>query len=158
MSESSPSGPREEQVSQAVDEFFHLQDLGQFPDVREFSQRYPGVEDELVRLLPALAVFRNTLGIPSAAPQASSQSNNELGDYQLLQEIGRGGMGTVYLAKQISADRQVALKVLNGSLGDGSDCYERFRIEAQILARWKHDKIFQVYEGGKAGECAFVSM
>jgi predicted Ser/Thr protein kinase len=68
------------------------------------------------------------------------------GRYEILGEIGHGGMGVVYRARQISLDRIVALKVLSANLVDDEDFRERFRQEAKIIARLTHPNIVHVYD------------
>jgi serine/threonine-protein kinase len=75
-------------------------------------------------------------------------SGRRLGDYQLLRRLGRGGMAEVYLAEQLSLKRQVAFKVLKGSLA-GDDAYiRRFHHEAQAAAKLVHANIVQIHEVG----------
>lgn len=77
-----------------------------------------------------------------------------LGDYELLEELGRGGMGIVYRAKQRSVNRLVALKVIRPdrlasmSLSNQKKTVDRFRIEAEAAARINHDNLVTVYEVG----------
>ncbi|MDP6839367.1 MAG: serine/threonine-protein kinase [Planctomycetota bacterium] len=73
-----------------------------------------------------------------------------LGAYRVLETLGSGGMGTVYLAEQESPRRKVALKVLR-SLTASPEEAQRFRLEADVLARLRHPNIAQVYEAGVAG-------
>ena len=62
----------------------------------------------------------------------------QLGDFEIGREIGRGGMGIVYEARQVSLNRKVALKVLAGSLGLTSKAVVRFRREAEAAAKLHH--------------------
>jgi serine/threonine protein kinase len=73
----------------------------------------------------------------------------DLGDtrYQLLEEIGRGGMGIVYLARDTQLERQVAVKVLNATDGSG-EAADRLLAEARILARLEHPGIVPVHDAG----------
>jgi predicted Ser/Thr protein kinase len=68
------------------------------------------------------------------------------GKFEVLDEIGHGGMGVVYRARQVSLDRIVALKMLSARLVDDEQFQERFRQEAKIIARLNHPNIIQVYD------------
>ena len=84
-------------------------------------------------------------------------SGRRLGDYQLLRRLGRGGMAEVYLAEQVSLKRQVAFKVLRGSLA-GDDAYiRRFHHEAQAAAKLVHANIVQIHEVGCLDGIHFIA-
>jgi len=90
----------------------------------------------------------------------SSDSDNlrRLGDFELLRELGRGGMGIVYEARQVSLNRKVALKVLSGSLGLTSKAVQRFRREAEAAAKLHHTNIVPVYATGEEDSTHFYAM
>jgi serine/threonine protein kinase len=71
-----------------------------------------------------------------------------LGDFEIREEIGRGGMGQVYKARQISLDRDVAIKILPGNLSEVEEFRERFDLEAKVVASLIHENILQVYSKG----------
>src|SRR5205823_3859091 len=81
-----------------------------------------------------------------------------LGDFEILREIGRGGMGVVYEARQISLNRRVALKVLSGSLGLTAKAVQRFRQEAEAAAKLHHTNIVPVYATGEVDGTHFYAM
>ncbi|MHC4178895.1 MAG: serine/threonine-protein kinase, partial [Planctomycetota bacterium] len=99
---------------------------------------------------------------PGGAPSVSSLE--EFGNYESLEEIGRGGMGVVYRARQRSANRTVALKVIRRDRLEAlprdthTSALERFRQEAQAAARLEHENIVTVYEVGEVDRQPFFSM
>src|SRR6516225_9168057 len=81
-----------------------------------------------------------------------------LGDFEILRELGRGGMGVVYEARQLSLNRKVALKVLSGGLGLTPHAVQRFRREAEAAARLHHTNIVPVYATGEQNGTHFYAM
>ena len=81
-----------------------------------------------------------------------------LGPYELLEEIGKGGMATVYRAYQPSTDRQVAVKVIHRSLADNAAELERFQREARMIARLEHPHILPVYDYNGAYAPPYIVM
>jgi len=78
--------------------------------------------------------------------------------FELLEELGEGGMGTVYRARQLSLDRLVAIKVLPRNVSKDKDHIERFLIEAKIAASLKHNNLVQVYEAGQVDDQYYFVM
>lgn len=107
--------------------------------------------DELPTLTPTPDVEKLPSTILYSGPAA------ELGKYELLAELGRGGMGVVYKARQKDLDRIVALKMILGSQLAGPEQVERFHTEARAAARLRHPNIVQVLEAGEiAGQHYFA--
>src|SRR5713226_2250520 len=91
------------------------------------------------------------------APENESE-NLRLGDFEIIREIGRGGMGVVYEALQVSLNRKVALKVLSGGLGLTPKAVQRFRREAEAAAKLHHTNIVPVYATGEENGTHFYAM
>src|SRR5271169_1329184 len=84
---------------------------------------------------------------PSGKPiqPEADLTGRTLGDYLLLRRLGQGGMGQVYLAEQLSLKRKVALKLLRPELAANLTALQRFKAEAEAVARATHANIVQVY-------------
>ncbi|HEV3232086.1 MAG TPA: serine/threonine-protein kinase, partial [Candidatus Dormibacteraeota bacterium] len=78
--------------------------------------------------------------------------------FAFTRELGRGAMGRVFLAQQLSLDRPVAVKQLRGASQQGSTALERFRREGRALARMAHDNIVAVYDMADAGDDLYLVM
>ncbi|MCB9853333.1 MAG: serine/threonine protein kinase [Phycisphaerales bacterium] len=95
------------------------------------------------------------------APDVVAQASQEIGAYRIVREIGRGGMGIIYEARQESPSRRVALKVLRPGLVD-REMLKRFQHEAHVLGQLQHSGIAQIFEAGVAdtplGEQPFLVM
>ncbi|HMF15486.1 MAG TPA: protein kinase [Gemmataceae bacterium] len=85
-------------------------------------------------------------------------ANRRLGDFEILRELGRGGMGVVYEARQVSLNRKVALKVLSGGLGLTPRAVQRFHREAEAAAKLHHTNIVPVYATGEQDGTHFYAM
>jgi serine/threonine-protein kinase len=109
--------------------------------------------------------YADTLEMPIAGTLAPSadwereQIINHLGaQYQVVREIGRGGMGVVFLARDIALHRLVAIKVLRYEFASSEDHRERFRREARMTARLSHPNIVPVHTFGEANEFVYIVM
>ncbi len=86
------------------------------------------------------------------------EPRQSLGNYRLVREIGRGSMGTVYLAHQESLGRDLAIKVLPAELTREADFLERFKREARIAASLRHPNIIQVFDAAESDGCHYLVM
>lgn len=82
----------------------------------------------------------------------------KLGGYRIIRELGRGGLGVVYLANQVSLDRPVALKTILGKIAASSKAISRFTREAYAAAQLVHHNVVQIYDLGRDGQTNFFSM
>lgn len=92
------------------------------------------------------------------APPKGPDEIGRLKQYRVLQAIGVGGMGMVFLAEDTRLRRQVALKVIKPELLERQDLHERFLTEARAIAAVEHDNIVVIYEAGDAGSIPYLVM
>ncbi|HTK76608.1 MAG TPA: serine/threonine-protein kinase, partial [Gemmataceae bacterium] len=118
--------------------------------VDAFLGEHPEHGDDLRRMLPAMRVLAglDSFDAPTAPDRESGGSPRELGDFRLLRELGRGGMGIVYEAEQLSLNRRVALKVLPFAGALDPRQLQRFRHEAQAAAMLHHPNVVPVFGVG----------
>ena len=146
-------------------EFAERYRRGEQPSLTEYADRYPDLAAEIRELFPMLALIERAGSSaepppePSAAPpRRDSALPERLGDYRILREIGRGGMGVVYEAVQESLGRHVALKVLDPNRAAGPVALARFRREARTAALLHHSNIVPVYATGEQDGMHFYAM
>jgi serine/threonine protein kinase len=134
----------EERIGQVADEFTQRLNRGERPDVEEYARRHPEIAGHLRDVLSALQLLRS----PDTDLAGPGTPSGTLGDFRLLREVGRGGMGVVYEAEQISLRRRVALKVLPFAAALDPRHLQRFLNEAQAAAWLHHANIVPVYAVG----------
>jgi serine/threonine protein kinase/WD40 repeat protein/Tfp pilus assembly protein PilF len=145
-------------------EFVERHRNGQHPPLSEYTARHPDLAADIRELFPALVQIEKLkpgkdTGAFESAPVSSDEARlGRLGDYRIVREVGRGGMGIVYEAEQESLGRHVALKVLPSSARLNPTYLERFRREAKAAARLHHTNIVPVYGVGEADGVHFYAM
>jgi tetratricopeptide (TPR) repeat protein len=143
-----------------VDEFLARCRRGERPAPTEYAARHPDLADQIRELFPALQMLEDVRPAPQPAAGAPPPVGplRRLGEYRIVREIGRGGMGVVYEAEQESLGRRVALKVLPpGALGDAQHV-ERFQREARAAARLHHTNIVPIFAVGEEGGTHYYVM
>jgi eukaryotic-like serine/threonine-protein kinase len=134
-------------VAEAADLYLEQLGRGETPDLSEYALRYPQVASVLPQVLPVLRMIQS-LAPSDESADAAGGAPSVLGEFQLIREIGRGGMGVVYEAEQVSLGRRVALKVLPMAAGADTKQLARFQIEAQIAAALHHPHIVPIFAVG----------
>jgi tetratricopeptide (TPR) repeat protein len=155
-------------------EFMLRESMGESPGFEEFTWRFPKLADRLTRQIAFHRVLTDTevargkqeegaatsrlagdRGWTDCAPVAGAP---EIPGYRIVSELGRGGAGVVYKARQLTLNRLVALKVIQADQPGMPGAVERFRAEAEAVARFQHANIIQVYEVGEHDGLGFLSL
>jgi serine/threonine protein kinase/Flp pilus assembly protein TadD len=139
---------------QVAESFLSRYRNGERPSVDEYAQEHPELADQIRELFPALLEMEQIRPAVAELDQAGSvcqapPAPRQLGEYRILREVGRGGMGVVYEAVQESLGRHVALKVLPYNALANPVHLERFRREAKAAARLHHTNIVPVFGVGE---------
>src|SRR6516164_8865899 len=141
--ESTPPEPASE-LARILDAYLADLRAGKGPDRAALLAAHPQLAAQLESCLAALDFIHRAEHADPALPPA-------LGDFRVVCEIGRGAMGVVYEAEQVSLKRRVALKVLRFGGAADTEAMERFQREAETLARLHHTNIVPVFAVGREG-------
>jgi serine/threonine protein kinase/Flp pilus assembly protein TadD len=159
-----PARLEDSAVIQAVQEYLAELEAGLRPDRQQFLDRHPDIADALAGCLDALEFMHaaaprvRPVGDSPQPSSAALHAGTPLGDFRLIREIGRGGMGVVYEAEQLSLGRRVALKVLPFAATLDPKQLQRFNNEAQAAAHLHHPNIVPVHYVGCERGVHFYAM
>jgi len=142
-------------LDDVIEELANRIQAGEPVDIEAILARYPDRAESLRRLLPAMEVMAE-FGVSASrlaakgvaagvGPVHGDAALGTLGDFRILREVGRGGMGVVYEAEQMSLGRRVALKVLPFAAALDPQQLRRFKTEAQAAAQLHHTNIVPVF-------------
>lgn len=158
------SAPDEGRLLQAVQQYLRELESGKRPNRQEWLARYPDLGPALEECLEGLGFMHQAASAMRLAESKPAglgfglQPGMPLGDFEIVREIGRGGMGIVYEAIQLSLGRPVALKTLPFAASLDPRYLQRFRQEAQAAAQLHHANIVPVYAVGCERGVHFYAM
>jgi serine/threonine protein kinase len=158
------SDEKAEQVVDILERYLAQLQAGALPNHEEWVSQHPEFADMLSEYLPELEQIQLGASVPDPAavesdlPTFPDGEQGRLGDFKIQREVGRGGMGVVYEAEQISLGRRVALKVLPFAATLDPKQLQRFKNEAQAAAQLYHSNIVPVYAVGCSRGVHFYAM
>ncbi len=144
-----------------LEEYFNRRQAGEKLTPEDFAREHPDVAEPLRSHLQGLALIdqaRTRVLTAQAAAPPSAGPRPAVTGYELLEEIGRGGMGVVYRARQVSTRRIVALKVMLSGPFAPRAARRRFQREVELAARLQHPSIVGVLEGGEVAGQPYYAM
>jgi hypothetical protein len=161
----------DQRLAEAVTAYLKAAEAGQAPSSHEWLARHPDLGDDLSEFfaareqieslaapLRAAVSAQDTTAEPTPATAPPLAVGRTVGDYELLEEIARGGMGVVYKARQVSLDRIVALKMILAGQFAGDAQVQRFHTEAESVGHLDHPNIVAIYEVGQHDGLHYFSM
>src|SRR5262245_5606140 len=146
------SDTRDIRLNQLADEFAARQRNGERPRLEEYCERHPELAEDIRALFPALVELERAkidAGAELAVAVTDAPPVTNLVDFRLLREIGRGGIGVVYEAEQVSLGRRVAIKLLPVGVCRDPTKRKRFEREARAAAKLHHTNIVPVHGFGE---------
>ena len=145
-----------------AEEFVERHRTGSCPSIEEFAREHSEHAHDIRELFPLIVNVEKLKSQKdfSGGGHASmgARKVEQIGDYRIIREIGRGGMGIVYEAEQQSLKRNVALKVLGRNIAGSEKQLKRFQIEAEAAASLHHTNIVPVYGVGESDGLQFIAM
>ncbi len=163
------SGADRNPIEVLAEEFVDRRRRGEHPSLSEYTRKYPELAEAIADLFPALLVMERVKP-PAEGKQAGGGADassptdlvdpkrTRLGDFRILREVARGGMGVVYEAVQESMGRHVALKILSLFGRISSTQLQRFQLEACSAGRLHHGNIVPVYGVGEHDGVHYYAM
>ena len=154
-------------IDELADDFLERRRDGEKPTIEEYANANPDIATPLRRFLKTILMvdgikdeteFLNSGSIVGSNDGSNSDSFPQLDDYEIIREIGRGGMGIVYEAHHVSLDRSVALKVLPSGLFQNQGAVKRFQMEARSAARLHHSNIVPIFDVDQNDDICYYAM
>ena len=160
---SSSNGAEESLFGQVAGEFSERLAHGESPGIEEYLTQYPQIAEWIRDVFPALQALHVPAAVQDAGhgrrkPWTELAEHEQLGDFLILREIGRGGMGIVYEAQQLSMGRRVALKILPFAALADDRRLKRFQNEIRAVATLSHPNIVSIYSVGEEQGLHYYAM
>jgi serine/threonine protein kinase len=167
--EPSLESEQERRLQDVLADYIGAMEAGEMPDRAALLDQHPDLADELIvffanhddlalsgpRARPAKPTDHNSGPARTLAP---TNSKPRIGEFEILHEMARGGMGVVYKARQVSLGREVALKMILTNKSESGTLLRRFRTEVEAVAHLDHPNIVPIYEVGEIDGDPFFTM
>jgi eukaryotic-like serine/threonine-protein kinase len=150
----------DDELTRVLSDYLAEIEAGNAVDPDEWARKHPAIADRFRTCLKGLHLveeFAGSIGA-GAIKRGPDSDGARLGDFRIIRTLGRGGMGVVYEAVQVSLDRRVALKVLPFGAAIDPRRLARFRVESQAAAALHHSHIIPVYSVGSEGGVHYYAM
>lgn len=149
-------------VEEKCEQYIELYRAGNAPTIDQFAAANPNLQSQILELLPTIVMMegarsRNLGRRKDGRVMRGPEQITHLGDYRIIREIGRGGMGIVYEAHQLSLNRLVAVKLLPKHVLNADQVVD-FRLEASTAAKLHHTNIVPIYGVGESSGFHFYAM
>lgn len=150
-------------LEEVAEDFLSQLRAGSSPSIKSYVQRYPALGDDIFEMLSSIEMMerfsqKESYARERANAQQAALTLEKLGEFDIVREIGRGGMGVVYEAVDRTLQRRVALKVLNDSALTTQKHIDRFQRESRLAARLHHTNIVSVFGVGEEDRKHFYAM
>ncbi len=146
-------------IDDIADSFAARLEKGERPSIEEYKRNYPALAKQIDAVFPALVMLEDVeINPPSRELAIDDSIPKTLGEYEIIREVGRGGMGIVFEAEHATMRRRVALKVLPKSSAEKPSYLNRFFTEARSAGQLHHTNIVPVFEFGEADGLHFYAM
>jgi predicted Ser/Thr protein kinase len=152
------AGDRDEALARLADDVARSLAAGEDPDPAHLATEHGVTEEDVTDCVASLRAVDEAMFAALDLDADDLPTPDLPDDFEILEEIGRGGMGVVYRVRQRSLDRVVAVKVIRPAAHGFAETVRRFRKEARSLAKLRHPGLVAVHEVGVAGDAVFFSM
>ncbi len=151
--ETIPPGESAAELVRVLDEYMAAVQRGEAPDRARLLAEHPNLVSQLEPCLAGIDFIHR-----AGSAEESRSGPATLGEFRIVREVGRGGMGVVYEAEQTSLRRRVALKVLRYGVVADEEALRRFRVEAETVARLHHTNIVPIFAVGTEHDVSYYAM